>query len=395
MSAALRMLPWVWTGLIGTAGVVVLVFGLIPRGEAENLVYVMAVAVLILITALGSVISARQPGNRIAWLLHAISVGLLLSMASSLVTESDKPISPDFWDYAAFVIINGLSLSFLYPIFLIFFIFPTGRFLTRRWRWAGWIGVLFIPAMLLVALFTEEVGEIWAEEPWRIPNPIGFLPFDTVKYMSWAWQTALIVLAVGGVVALIVRYRRSDVVVRTQIKWVLYAAVVVAVSFPFAFGNNPTVSALLMLIVIGLIPVAITVAVTRYKLFEIDRIISRTISYAIVVGLLVAAFLGLITLITTLLQPQSSLAVAGSTLAVAALFNPLRKRVQHAVDRRFNRSSYQAARVSEQFAARLDQPHTVEEIAELWKQTVNETLQPQASGLWLNPNHNDRKPGTT
>ena len=160
MSAARRMLPWVWTGLIGTAGVVVLVFGLIPRGEAENLVYVMAVAVLILITALGSVISARQPGNRIAWLLHAISVGLLLSMASSLVTESDKPISPDFWDYAAFVIINGLSLSFLYPIFLIFFIFPTGRFLTRRWRWAGWIGVLFIPAMLLVALFTEEVGEI-------------------------------------------------------------------------------------------------------------------------------------------------------------------------------------------------------------------------------------------
>jgi len=389
MSAARRMLPWVWTGLIGTAGVVVLVFGLIPRGEAENLVYVMAVAVLILITALGSVISARQPGNRIAWLLHAISVGLLLSMASSLVTESDKPISPDFWDYAAFVIINGLSLSFLYPIFLIFFIFPTGRFLTRRWRWAGWIGVLFIPAMLLVALFTEEVGEIWAEEPWRIPNPIGFLPFDTVKYMSWAWQTALIVLAVGGVVALIVRYRRSDVVVRTQIKWVLYAAVVVAVSFPFAFGNNPTVSALLMLIVIGLIPVAITVAVTRYKLFEIDRIISRTISYAIVVGLLVAAFLGLITLITTLLQPQSSLAVAGSTLAVAALFNPLRKRVQHAVDRRFNRSSYQAARVSEQFAARLDQPHTVEELAELWKQTVNETLQPQASGLWLNPTHTD------
>ena len=243
--------------------------------------------------------------------------------------------------------------------------------------------------MLLVALFTEEVGEIWAEEPWRIPNPIGFLPFDTVKYMSWAWQTALIVLAVGGVVALIVRYRRSDVVVRTQIKWVLYAAVVVAVSFPFAFGNNPTVSALLMLIVIGLIPVAITVAVTRYKLFEIDRIISRTISYAIVVGLLVAAFLGLITLITTLLQPQSSLAVAGSTLAVAALFNPLRKRVQHAVDRRFNRSSYQAARVSEQFAARLDQPHTVEELAELWKQTVNETLQPQASGLWLNPTHTD------
>jgi hypothetical protein len=350
----------------------------------------MAVAMLILITALGSVISSRQPGNRIAWLLHAISVGLLLSMTSSLVTESNPPISPDFWDYAAIVIINGLSLSFLYPIFLILFIFPTGRFLTRRWRWAAWIGVLFIPAMLLVALFTEEVGQIWAEEPWRIPNPIGFLPFDTVKYMSWAWQTALIVLAVGGVAALIVRYRRSDVVVRTQIKWVLYAAVVVAVTFPFAFGDDPTVSGLLYVIVVGAIPVAITVAVTRYKLFEIDRIISRTVSYALVVGLLVAVFFGLVTLVTEVLPPDSSdLAIAASTLAVAALFNPLRKRVQHTVDRRFNRSSYQAARVSEQFAALLDQPHTVEEIAELWKQTVNESLQPHSSGLWLNPTHTD------
>jgi hypothetical protein len=389
MSAVRQMLPWIWTALIGTAGVAVLLFGLIPS-DTEDLVAVMAVAMLILITALGSVISARQPGNRIAWLLHAISVGLLLSMASSLATESDKPVSPDFWDYAAIVIINGLSLSFLYPIFLILFIFPTGRFLTRRWRWAGWIGVLSIPAMLLVALFTEEVGQIWAEEPWRIPNPIGFLPFDTVKYMSWAWQTALIVLAVGGVAALIVRYRRSDVVVRTQIKWVLYAAVVVAVTFPFAFGDDPTVSGLLYVIVVGAIPVAITVAVTRYKLFEIDRIISRTVSYALVVGLLVAVFFGLVTLVTEVLPPDSSdLAIAASTLAVAALFNPLRKRVQHAVDRRFNRSSYQAARVSEQFAARLDQPHTVEEIAELWKQTVNESLQPHSSGLWLTPTHND------
>jgi hypothetical protein len=150
------------------------------------------------------------------------------------------------------------------------------------------------------------------------------------------------------------------------------------------------VSGLLYVIVVGAIPVAITVAVTRYKLFEIDRIISRTVSYALVVGLLVAVFFGLVTLVTEVLPPDSSdLAIAASTLAVAALFNPLRKRVQHTVDRRFNRSSYQAARVSEQFAALLDQPHTVEEIAELWKQTVNESLQPHSSGLWLNPTHTD------
>jgi len=390
MSATRQMLPWIWTVLIGTAGVVVLLVGLIPS-DTENLAAVMAVAVLILITSLGSVISARQPGNRIAWLLHAISVGLLLSMAASLVTEANQPpISPDFWDYAAFVMINGLSLSFLYPIFLTLFIFPTGRFLTRRWRWAGWMGVLFVPVVLLVGIFSKEFGPIWAEEPWAIPNPIGLVPVEVGVVLSQVWTLGLLVLAVGGVAALIVRYRRSEVVVRTQIKWVLYAAVVAAVSLPFAFGDgDPLLTGLLYVTMIGAIPVGITVAVTRYKLFEIDRIISRTISYAIVVGLLAAAFFGLIAVITTLLQPQSSLAVAGATLAVAALFNPLRKRVQHAVDRRFNRSSYEAAHVSEQFAARLDQPHTVEEIAELWKQTVNESLQPQASGLWLNPTHND------
>ena len=241
-----------------------------------------------------------------------------------------------------------------------------------------------------MGIFSDELGPAWAEEPWAIPNPIGLVPSEVVVVMSQVWALGLLVLAVGGVTALIVRYRRSDVVVRTQIKWVLYAAVLAAVSFPFAFGDGyPLLSGLLYVTVIGAIPVAITVAVTRYKLFEIDRIISRTVSYALVVGLLAAVFFGVVTLSTALLQVENDLAVAASTLAVAALFNPLRKRVQHAVDRRFNRSSYQAARVSEQFAARLDQPHTVEEIAELWKQTVNESLQPHSSGLWLNPTHND------
>ncbi len=389
MSEARRVLPWVWTGRIGTAGVAMLVVGYNPAGDAGDIFFVaMVVVLLTLIAALGSLITTRQPGNRIAWLLYTTSAALLVTSATSPVAEAIQPLlSPNFWDYTAVVVFNVVSNVLLYPVLLILFIFPTGRFLTRRWTWAGWVAGVFTIAMLLVAIFSEEVGKIYDpnDELWSLANPIGFVGPEMGEFMVSLSVGVMMWLAVGGVVAMVVRYRRSDSLVRTQIKWVVYAAAIAAASlFSIAFsGGDETLYLIQVLTALAVIPVAITIAITRYKLFEIDRIISRTISYTIVVGLLVAGFFGLITLITSLLPTQNSLAVAGSTLAVAALFNPLRRRVQRAIDRRFNRSRYHATLVSDQFAAQLSQPHTVAELAELWKQTVSDSLQPQASGIWL------------
>ena len=130
-------------------------------------------------------------------------------------------------------------------------------------------------------------------------------------------------------------------------------------------------------------PVSITVAITRYRLFEIDRIISRTLTYTVVVATLAAAFFGLVAALTALLRAQDSFAVAASTLAIAALFNPLRKRVQNTVDARFNRSAYQAEITTEAFASRLRESPTAAQIIEEWQRTVDESLQPEASGVWI------------
>ena len=152
------------------------------------------------------------------------------------------------------------------------------------------------------------------------------------------------------------------------------------------FDDNPTLFGILFLTVIGITPVAMTIAITRYKLFEIDRLISRTLSYTIVIGMLALVFLGLVTLVTSLLPTQNAVAVAASTLAVATLFNPLRKRVHKAVDRRFNRSAYQAEAVSDEFAAKLRKSLTIEQLAEVWQSTVEESFQPTFSRIWIDQN---------
>lgn len=389
MSTARKRYLWVWPALVGSAFVVLLVAheALASVGFFEVGLAILAT----LIAALGSAISAHQPGNRIAWLLRVTAVVIVLLAATSLAVESDQPLfSLDLWNYLAVVIFTTLVEVALYPVLLILFIFPNGQYLTRRWAWAGWLAGVTTAAMLLVAAFSEEVGKVWDpnNEYWNLSNPIGFLPSGFDEFVVAQAVTVMMILGVGGVVAMIVRYRRSDLVVRKQIKWVTYAAGIAAVAlFLTTLSSNEVMWNIMPMIALAVIPVAITIAITKYKLFEIDRLLSRSLTYALVVGLLAAAFFGLITLITTLLPTQdNSLAVAGSTLAVAALFNPLRKRVQHAVDRRFNRSGYRAEQVSEEFAAKLRESLTTEELVEAWSQTVNESFQPELTGIWLNKN---------
>ncbi len=349
----------------------------------------LGVLLTLLFTFLGALIAVRQPGNRTSWLLLVIGFGLLITGVLTRFTGAE-PESPSFSDYFAIVLDNwvGLNLIF-YPLVLIPFMFPTGRFFTRRQAWVGWVGAIMVPTSLLVALFAVEIGPPFqsGDQPWRIANPIGFLPTVALDFVLSVWGMGLLVIAIGGVWSLIIRYGQSSLVVKAQIRWMLFATLFLAVGFAFiiATDTDSTISGVFVALAFASIPISITIAITRYKLFEIDRIISRTLGYAIVVGLLAAAFFGLITLITNLLPAQNSLAVAGSTLAVAALFNPLRKRVQRGIDKRFNRSRYQATLVSEKFAAELSRSHTVSEIVELWNQTVNDSLQPQTSGIWLSP----------
>lgn len=386
VSSARRFLPWVWTVLIGVVAVLLAVFAA-PEFEGPEAAFaVVFLGAVMFITAIGSVVTARRPGNRIAWLLHVIASSLLLTIWADTLVGVGPPESPGFLEFLALLVASPAGMTAMYSIFLLLFVFPAGRFLTRRWKWAGWAGSLLVPATWIVSIFSVEVGDPWATEPWAVPNPIGVLSTEAMESLFVVWPPFLLAMVAGGVGATVVRFRRGDLLVRTQIKWVLFASVVTLVSFPLAFAELGVVSEFLTAVVLNAVPVAAAVAVVRYKLFEIDRIISRTISYILVIGLLAMVFAtGVIWIPSVLGIGDQPVLVAGSTLAVAALFNPLRRRVQSVVDHRFNRSKYEAEVLSEQFATELSLPHTIEEIAALWKGTVDESLQPGASGIWLKP----------
>ena len=353
-----------------------------------------------LITGLGALIATRNPGNRISWLFYVAGVGMLITPLSGSLIPTDVPADPTFGNYVALIYEHALVLATLfYPLLLLFYVFPTGRFLTKRWTWAGWYGVIMVPTLLVLATFAEEIRSAFAVEPdkWTIQNPIGFLPLAALEAADAIWSVGLIVIAIGGVAAMIIRYRRATHIVRTQIKWLLYPGVILAISFTLITtgtgDGNELLFALLFVVPIALIPISITVAITRYKLFEIDRIISRTLGYILVVGVLgIVYVVGAVWLPTQLIGEQPPIFVAGSTLVVAALFNPVRKRIVGWVDRRFYRSRYDAEQVVDQFADRLRDELDVDQLTQAWVAAVTDTMQPSAIGVWV---HDQREPTTS
>ena len=209
-----------------------------------------------------------------------------------------------------------------------------------------------------------------------------------IPWLDGLLEAAILLLAASTVTALlslVLRYRRAQTAERKQLQWFLLGAVIAIAGVVAEFVHQGPVSAVLLLSGILALPGAIGVAVLRYRLYEIDRIASRTVSYAVVAGLLAAVYAGGVVGVQAILPTSDNLAVAGSTLAAAALFNPLRRRVQAMVDRRFNRSRYDARRTVETFASRLSDQVDLVELHEELLSVVGRCLEPAAVSLWLRP----------
>ncbi len=389
-----RVILWVWVGVVGVGGLLVLSVALEQSGSAVRaggiaLGFWFPVAS----TVLGTLIALRQPGNRIAWLLIGIGFGVLSELFLQLFLGA-QPASPSTLDLIAIVLVHISLPSAIYLAFLVPLMFPTGRFLSQRQALVAWPGTIMLSTQLLVTSFTKEIGPPFPpeEQAWTVANPVGFLPTTALDITIAMTIVVLVLTAVGGVFSLVARYRQSSAVARAQIRWMLFSTSIVGVVLLLVAITNASksaVGALLLLVAFVSVPVSITVAITRYRLFEIDRIISRTISYAVVVAVLGATFFGLVALVAVFLPAQDSLAVAGSTLAVAVLLNPLRKRVQNTVDRRFNRSAYQVEIIIESFSSRVGESLTTTQVIEEWQQTVNESLRPGTSSIWINEGSSD------
>ncbi|HTC86430.1 MAG TPA: hypothetical protein VK656_06980, partial [Candidatus Acidoferrum sp.] len=285
-------------------------------------------------------------------------------------------------------------LFILLPLF-----YPSGHLPSPRWR-----AVVVIAGALVVVGSVGSALSPWTPDPYPVGNPLapGGPISDLVAFSNSVVATVL-VLAGGALAAasLIVRYRRAARIERQQLKWFAAVALIAGVAGTINIGAYiasgaaaptatlgviVTVSAFFLYAGVGFLPAAIGLAILRYRLYEIDRLISRTIGWAALTITVVGLFVGAILALQAVLSPvtrSNELAVAGSTLLVFTMFQPLRRRVQRSVDRRFNRAGYDAEQTVAAFAARLADVVDLEDLREQITKTVAETVEPTSVSIWL------------
>jgi len=328
----------------------------------------------------GFVIASRRPENRMGWLFLLAGLGLGLSGFSNqyalhalIVYRGSLPGAPLFaWLNGWVWVVQTAMLGFL------FLLFPTGRLRSPRWRPAAWfVGVAFaLTAAGLLVVSTQ----FWAHPLTMLSTgrPAGLT--GLIYLMSTILTSAALLVSVT---ALVVRFARSSGEERLQLKWCAAAALVLAAAFVASIWLNSAVVNVLTSLAFLCLWTAITMAVLKYRLYDIDRIISRTLAYAIVTGLLVGVYAGLVLLATQVLSFHTPVAVAASTLAAAALFTPLRRWVQRVVDRRFNRARYDADQTIAAFAARLNDAVDLDTVRGDLVAVARRALEPAHASVWI------------
>ena len=332
---------------------------------------VMAVAI-VLYAGTGHLLMVRRPGNAIGLLLALVGLLLALEMLTEQYPLYGLVTAPGSLPAARLVGWFSVLMAVLAVFLLLFLVllFPDGRLPSRRWRPVR-TGFLVVMAASVVSqmqagqYISGGLTDILDDSKSSYPNPLGIFP----QHGWFAGFVAAVVVAtfaaaLCAVASVFARRRRAGPELRKQLAWLGYVGIVtvfwILVLAPGAVlspgGNDPlgTVLWVVMVLtpVVG-IPVACVVAVLKYRLYDIDRLISRTVSYAVVTGLLVGLYAGLVLLADRVLPVHDSFTVAGATLIVAALFAPVRRRVQHVVDHRFNRTRYDAELTTAAFAGRL------------------------------------------
>ncbi|MGB7861562.1 MAG: hypothetical protein WBM90_13785 [Acidimicrobiia bacterium] len=344
------------------------------------------------IAFLGAILAIRRPDNAVGWLLltSGFFYGLNLVGESFAVYSAVELGRPLAFSQTIMMLAGWSFVLNVASIGLLILLFPTGRLPSPRWRWAVWWIALAVPIAAIsdfavsrsVIDIEDFLANAWSLE--HAGQPVSAL-ISTAISVGLGLGLAGIVI---GAVAMIFRLRSSTGVERQQLKWMLFAFAMFALtSFGFLLNNQvdmPRWMLSILLVVSGLVlPAGLAIALFRYRLYDIDRIISRTVSYGVVVFLLAGVFVAVVTLSALVLPAQSSLAVAASTLAIAALFNPVRRRVQRWVDRRFNRSRYNTQTVLDIFATTLQDHVGVDGLVDDWLRVVSETMEVSSAGVWI------------
>lgn len=340
-------------------------------------VYIVAAAAL---ATVASVMVARVPENRIGWILGGVTVWmaatfLVIMILYILHLPGDEQTAWANW-------LGTWTFVLFVPTALVLMIFPTGTLPSPRWGALPWLAVAGTAAWAV----SEATGETMGLEG-ELSNP-----FANPEILRVAEVVVFLLLPalIGMVASIVLRYRQSPPEMRLQIKWVTLgrALQVLAILVTWSAelvspADFPVEAVLVGMLSTLIVPIALAVAILKYRLYEIDRLLSRTVSYAVLGALLAGFFFGGVIGIQALFGASNDLAVAGTTLAVAALFDPLRRRLHGLLDRRFNRSRFDAERVIEDFTARIGAVTTTEALSSDLTATLDQTLAPASLGIWI------------
>jgi hypothetical protein len=390
-----RRLLWAVVGLslvLTVASVVLLVLTLSTPVPAGNFGFRgFSILFAVAFAAVGSVIVSRRPENVIGWLLVAAGLASaiqafteLYAMYAVLAHPGSLPAGRDVAWVQAWIWMVPVALlgGFVFPLF------PDGKLPSPRWRWIPWLA----GAGMVLGIIGTGLAQGPLQNFRTIRNPFGVQgnPFQVFGGGGFPFIASV----VAGCVSVFVRFGRAGGTERQQVKWLAFSGVFVAVMLlPAGLTASASSTAVLakafqdaLLVGFAAIPLAIGVAVLRYRLYEIDRIINRTLVYGLLTALLGGVYVGLaVGLGSVVSSNQNSLVIAGSTLVVAALFTPARRRIQALIDRRFYRRRYDAGHTLEVFSARLRDEVDLDELREHLLRVVGETMQPARAQLWLRP----------
>ena len=344
----------------------------------------------------GAVLAVRRPGNAIGWILLAVAWSFVLVNVTVTATTADLMAGTAApWEEAK-AWLTGWSGSAIFALIaLLTVVFPSGRVPDGGWGRVARTALVASAALVLLtaAAPTIAVNPGGSDVSLFVPNPLALFP-DAAFWAPFSKSDLtlpLVALMAIGAISVLVRFRRSQGLERQQLRWMMAALTLVPLAviagFLLVTGGAPSqVAWIPALVAFMLPPLAVGIAVLRYRLYEIDRIISRTIGWAAVTTVLAVVFVAVILVTQTALASittSNTFAVAASTLVVAALFQPLRRRVQAKVDRRFNRARYDAERTVAAFAGRLRDELDIEALTTAIAAAVIQTVEPVSVSLWL------------